>query len=100
MDTIRQWLERLGFSEYAEAFERNAVDLELLCELKDEDLKELGIHVLGHRKKLLKAIEALRSTDTIAPPRSPDSYTPKHLADRILTSRGARKVDGPLLKTQ
>src|SRR5215813_8621862 len=88
MQTIRQWLGQLGFPEYAEGFERNAIDFDLLCELADEDLEKLGVHALGHRKKLLKAIEALRSPGTIAP-RSPDSYTPKHLAEKILTSKAA-----------
>ncbi len=89
MHTVRQWLEQLGLPQYAELFERNAVDPDLLCELTDEDLEKLGVHALGHRKKLLKAIEALRSAGTIALPRSPDSYTPKHLAEKILTSKAA-----------
>jgi class 3 adenylate cyclase len=89
MHTVRQWLEQLGLPQYAEIFERNAVDFDLLCELTDEDLEKRGVHALGHRKKLLKAIDALRSAGTIAPPRSPDSYTPKHLAEKILTSKSA-----------
>ena len=89
MDTVRQWLEQLGLPQYAEVFERNAVDLDMLCELTDEDLEKLDVHALGHRKKVLKAIEALRSAGAIAPPRSPYSYTPKHLAEKILTSKSA-----------
>jgi class 3 adenylate cyclase len=89
MHTVRQWLAQLGLPQYAEVFERNAVDPDLLRELTDEDLEKLGVHALGHRKKLLKAIEALRSAGMIAPTRSPDSYTPKHLAERILTSKAA-----------
>ena len=89
MQTVRQWLEQLGLPQYVEVFERNAVDLDLLCELTDEDLEKLGVQALGHRKKVLKAIEGLRTSDTIAPPRSPDSYTPKHLAEKILLSKSA-----------
>src|SRR5262245_274409 len=89
MHTVREWLEQLGLPQYAEVFERNAVDLEVLCDLADEDLEKLGIQALGHRKKLLKGIEALRRAGTIAPARSPDSYTPKHLAEKILTSKSA-----------
>jgi SAM domain (Sterile alpha motif) len=74
MHTVRHWLNQLGLPQYAEVFERNAVDPDLLRELTDEDLEKLGVHALGHRKKLLKAIEALRRAGTIAPPRSPDSY--------------------------
>src|SRR6185503_13592303 len=88
MQTVRQWLGQLGFPEYVEVFERNAIDLELLLDLTDEDLQNLGITALGHRKKLLKGIEALRSRGTLAS-RSPDSYTPKHLAEKILSSKSA-----------
>jgi class 3 adenylate cyclase/tetratricopeptide (TPR) repeat protein len=84
---VRQWLEQLGFPQYAEAFERNALDLDLLCELTDDDLQKLGVHALGHRKKLLRAIAALRSAGTNRAVRSPESYTPKHLAEKILTSK-------------
>jgi class 3 adenylate cyclase/tetratricopeptide (TPR) repeat protein len=58
--TVRQWLDQLGLSQYAEVFERNAVDLDVLCELTDEDLEKVGVLALGHRKKLLKAIADLR----------------------------------------
>ena len=89
MHTVSEWLEQLGLAQYANSFERNAVDPELLSELTESDLETLGVHALGHRKKLLKAIEALRSSTPIAPLRSPDSYTPRHLADKILTSKSA-----------
>jgi len=89
MHTVRQWLEQLGLPQYAQMFERNAVDPDLLCELTDGDLEKLGVHALGHRKKLLKSIESLRSAGAIAPQRSPESYTPKHLAEKILTSKSA-----------
>jgi class 3 adenylate cyclase/tetratricopeptide (TPR) repeat protein len=87
MHTVRQWLEQLGLPQHAEAFERNALELDLLCELTDADLEKLGVQALGHRKKLLKAIEALRSAGTITRPRSLDFYTPKHIAARILNAK-------------
>jgi len=89
VDTITAWLSELGLSQYAEVFQRNDIGPDLLESLTDQDLRDLGVESLGHRKKLLKAIEALRGTGTIAPPRSPDSYTPKHLAEKILTSKSA-----------
>lgn len=58
MHDISQWLEALGLGQYAEVFSENAIDLEVLPELTEPDLKEFDIP-MGHRKKLLKAIAAL-----------------------------------------
>ncbi len=56
---IGDWLETIGLGQYAEAFAANDVDLEVAPELNDDDLRELGLS-LGHRKKFLKAVAALR----------------------------------------
>ena len=45
------WLARLGLEQHAEAFEQNAIDVEVLPELTDADLKELGIARMGDRKR-------------------------------------------------
>ncbi len=58
MHDLGTWLESLGLGDYAGTFDDNAIDAEVLPDLTDADLKELGIP-LGHRKKLLKAIAAL-----------------------------------------
>jgi hypothetical protein len=58
MTNIRQWLESLGFGEYADAFEENAIEPDLLCDLTDDDLRTLGVEALGHRKRILKAVGA------------------------------------------
>jgi class 3 adenylate cyclase/tetratricopeptide (TPR) repeat protein len=71
METVGQWLERLGLQQYTEIFERNAVDLELLHELADQDLEKLGVHPLGHRRKLLKAIAELDGGPAPAPTAHP-----------------------------
>ena len=55
---IEKWLRGLGLQQYAAAFRDNAIDAEILPELTDVDLEKLGV-VLGHRKRLLKAIAAL-----------------------------------------
>ena len=55
---IAKWLRGLGLQQYAAAFRDNAIDAEILPELTDVDLEKLGV-VLGHRKRLLKAIAAL-----------------------------------------
>jgi class 3 adenylate cyclase/tetratricopeptide (TPR) repeat protein len=56
---VAGWLRGLGLEEYAPAFRDHAIDAEILPELTDEHLKELGLP-LGHRLKLLKAAAALR----------------------------------------
>ncbi|TCK36334.1 tetratricopeptide repeat protein [Paraburkholderia sp. BL8N3] len=53
---IGQWLDGLGLGQYAHAFAENDVDLPLLAQLTDADLKELGVASLGHRKRMLAAI--------------------------------------------
>jgi hypothetical protein len=50
------------WSETAGTIERNAVDLDLLSDLTDADLEKLGVHSLGHRKRLLKAVAKLNET--------------------------------------
>ena len=68
MTEVDHWLESLGMGRYAAAFAANDIDLEALAELTDPDLQALGLS-LGHRRKLLKAIAALRASaaPSIAP---------------------------------
>ena len=56
---IAAWLRDLGLERYAEAFEANDIDTAVLHSLNADDLKELGVTSLGHRKRLLEAIAAL-----------------------------------------
>ena len=53
------WLRELGLAEYADLFAENGVDAELLPELTNEDLKDLGVARLADRKRLMKAIAEL-----------------------------------------
>lgn len=55
---IAAWLRRLGLEQYQQAFCDNAIDGEVLPDLTDADLQQLGI-LLGHRKRLLRAIAQL-----------------------------------------
>jgi class 3 adenylate cyclase/tetratricopeptide (TPR) repeat protein len=58
MQQIADWLNKLGMSEYAERFAENRIDLSVLRDLTDQDLKDLGV-VLGDRRKMLRAIGEL-----------------------------------------
>ena len=53
---VSTWLESLGLGEYAAAFEENFVDGHVLAHLTAEDLKDIGVTAVGHRRKLLEAI--------------------------------------------
>ena len=66
------WLRSLGLEQYEAAFRENAIDDTVLPNLTAEDLKDLGVNIVGHRRKLLMAIAALR-TDTSAKARPPDA---------------------------
>jgi class 3 adenylate cyclase/predicted ATPase len=54
----RSWLESIGLGRYADIFAQNRVDLDVLPDLNEADLAELGIP-LGDRKRLLRAIASL-----------------------------------------
>ena len=56
---IGNWLQSLGLAQYEPAFRANAIDGEVLPKLTSEDLKEIGVVAIGHRRKLLEAIAAL-----------------------------------------
>ena len=56
---VAAWLRGLGLEQYEQAFHDNAVDGEVLPSLTAEDLKELGVAAVGHRRRLLDAITAL-----------------------------------------
>ena len=56
---VGAWLTGLGLERYAAAFEENGVDAALLCELTNDDLKDLGVARIADRKRLLKAIAEL-----------------------------------------
>jgi hypothetical protein len=57
---ITDWLRGLGLEQYAQAFHDNAIDHEILRDLTAGDLIDLGVRLVGHRRKLLAAIAALR----------------------------------------
>ena len=81
---IAAWLSGLGLERYVEAFEANDIDAAVLRTLNADDLRELGVTSLGHRKKLLEAIAALRE------PAGAPTATPAE-AGTAATSRDAER---------
>src|SRR5262245_34859872 len=91
MQTIRQWLEGLGLRRYAAAFEGAAVDLDIFSRLTEEDLHRLGVS-LGHRKRILRALEevsaAAREAGTREAPAAAEKLVP---AVESVTAQGERR---------
>jgi class 3 adenylate cyclase len=58
---IPGWLRNLGLEKYEAAFRDNEINEKVLPKLTAEDLKDIGIGIVGHRRVLLDAIAALRA---------------------------------------
>jgi class 3 adenylate cyclase len=57
---LESWLDQLGLGQYAAAFVAHAIDLDVVADLTDADLVDLGVAPLGHRKRLLSAIAGVQ----------------------------------------
>jgi class 3 adenylate cyclase/predicted ATPase len=64
---IGEWLRTLGLEQYEPTFRENEVDEKVLPSLTTEDLKDLGVSLVGHRRRMLDAIAAL-GAEAKAPP--------------------------------
>ena len=64
---VAAWLKGLGLERYAAAFRDNEIDWQVLPSLTADDLKEIGIAAVGHRRRLIEAIAALRLPAAPAP---------------------------------
>src|SRR5215813_10602353 len=65
MRQIADWLDELGLGQYAKRFAENGIDVSVLPELRDEDFDRLGV-LLGHRRKMLRAIAGLNQAELTA----------------------------------
>ena len=72
---VAEWLRGLGLEQYVTAFRENEIGERVLPSLTADDLKELGVNLIGHRRLLLDAIAALREA---APSGSPPNLQPRH----------------------
>jgi class 3 adenylate cyclase/tetratricopeptide (TPR) repeat protein len=77
---VAEWLRTLGLERYETAFRENEVDADLLRDLTAEDLEGLGVVAIGHRRRLLVAIAALRLEGT--PPQEP-RWPPSSLTEPL-----------------
>ena len=86
MKGIAEWLASIGLSEYAQRFTDNAIDLSVVRDLTEQDLKDLGVP-LGHRRKILRAITELPAApspiETATEPVARDEAERRHLTVMI-----------------
>jgi class 3 adenylate cyclase len=84
---IEAWLQGLGLECYVPAFRDNEIDWEVLPKLTSEDLREIGVAAIGHRRKLLDAIAALGASAPTAAVRTAvsDASAPADAERRQLT---------------
>src|SRR5215831_15716418 len=59
MEQIATILKRLGLEQYAHCFAEHDIEFSMLGDLTEHDLEKIGIHSLGHRRKLLRALADL-----------------------------------------
>jgi class 3 adenylate cyclase/tetratricopeptide (TPR) repeat protein len=76
MSEIRKWLEAIGLSEYGDAFEVNKIDMDLLGQVDDQILKDIGVSAAGDRLRIRNAIAKIATAPIAEVNLSPT--TPKH----------------------
>jgi hypothetical protein len=78
MQQIAEWLQELGLGQHAQRFAENDISFSILPDLTDQDLKEIGVASLGHRRQLLRAIAELKGSETVAPSLPTRTFHPLH----------------------
>ena len=92
---VAAWLQSLGLGRYEPLFRDNQIDWQVLPKLTSEDLKEIGVVAIGHRRKLLDAIAALGAAVPAvavmaAPPDAPALAGSSTGSDNPRRARGGR----------
>jgi class 3 adenylate cyclase len=83
---VAEWLQGLGLERYAPAFRDNEIDSDALPKVSAEDLKDLGVVLGGHRRRLLDAIAALGAEPAASVTAAPrDAPAPAEAERRQLT---------------
>jgi class 3 adenylate cyclase/tetratricopeptide (TPR) repeat protein/ABC-type transport system involved in cytochrome c biogenesis ATPase subunit len=90
---LDEWLKSLGLSEYGRSFAENHIGFSILPDLTDQDLKELGVTSLGHRRLLLRAIAALGSDPAESVPQASAGQPPRGSEPVAATGAGRLQPD-------
>src|SRR5215467_10269998 len=85
MSAVRNWLKEIGLVQYADAFEANDIDTDLLTQIDDQLLKDIGVSSAGHRLRLRDAIAKL------APASIPEPYAASAVAAAEVPASSAER---------
>src|SRR6516162_4213893 len=99
---VAEWLRGIGLEQYAPAFRDNDIDGEVLRRLTGEDLRELGVASVGHRRRLLDAVAALGNAQLGpgAPLPPAPAFAPVEAERRQLTVMFCDLVDSTMLTSR
>ena len=99
---VAAWLQGLGLDRYVPAFLENRIEADILPSLTVEDLKDLGVTVVGDRRRLLDAIAALGAgvPPAATPVAAPDTLAPAEAERRQLTVMFCDLVGSTALSTR
>ena len=99
---VAEWLRGLGLGQYAPAFRDNDIDGEVLRRLTGEDLRELGVVSVGHRRRLLDGVAALGNArlGPGAPFPPAPAFAPVEAERRQLTVMFCDLVDSTMLASR
>jgi SAM domain (Sterile alpha motif) len=91
---VASWLRRMGLERYETTFRDNAISEKILPRLTADDLRDLGVSIVGHRRLLLDAIADLRSPPDVQPraPASPAATVPIRPGNAAVKRRFRRYI--------
>jgi class 3 adenylate cyclase/tetratricopeptide (TPR) repeat protein len=82
MVELRAWLRQNELEQYADAFEAGDIGFDILPDLTEGDLEQLGVSI-GNRRRMLKAIAEFRAN--AASPKLPEAGPPADAERRQVT---------------
>src|SRR6201995_1439875 len=88
---IGAWLRELGLEQYEAAFRANDVDAEMLPTLTDEELKNIGVSSLRHRRRLLEAIVKLQNAGAPSQVAESGDHPASTSTDNVVSQGGERR---------
>ena len=93
MTPFGKWLAEIGLGNYADVFAANKIDFDVIHQMTDADLRELGL-ALGDRKRLLQAIARLdrqHATETVISSAAPANVASDSLPEAIVSHTAERR---------